>query len=126
MTDVRLGMKPAVKVGLAIAGAAALGLGAYIIFMLATEDRVGKACAHLEGLGEPLVVESLVQYVQRNIVGLGIEREEHVRIEEDGTHPRCMKAFETIEHAYGNRQFERLVKCAEGAPTPNAARECFR
>ncbi|HET9992979.1 MAG TPA: hypothetical protein VFQ65_30800 [Kofleriaceae bacterium] len=100
------------------------GIG-YVIYRLATEDRVSPACEHLEALGDPLAVEVVVQFVQDYVVGLGVEGEKHVRVTSEGTHARCIEAFEDLEHAMGNAQFERKLKCTVDAKTSVEARACF-
>jgi hypothetical protein len=112
----------------ALAGVAIVvlaGIG-YVIYHLATEDRISPACEHLESLGDPLAVEVAVQFVQDYVVGLGLEGEKHVRITSEGTHARCMEAFDDLEHAMGNAQFEHKVKCTVEAKTSIEARDCFK
>jgi hypothetical protein len=84
---------------LAVVGAGMLGVGAFVIYELATEDRAVAPCKHLASFGDPRAVELLVQYTQHRVVIDHLIDTKPVTIQADGAYGRCKEALDILEHA---------------------------
>ena len=110
---------------------AALGIGGFIIFTLATAELGVGACRHLVELAktEPLhdtVIDNLQRYVESNVVGDNLV-DGHSSVHVSGTTPdeRCRSAIDYLDRTMGHGPFTRMLDCMAAAQTGRAATQCF-
>ena len=110
---------------------AALGVGGFVIFKLATAEPGASACDHLAELAkrDPLadkVIDKLERYVESNVARGNLVKGQ-TAVEVSGTTPdeRCRSAIDYLDKTMGHGPFTRMVDCIATARTARAAAQCF-
>lgn len=117
-----------VKIIVALVAVAALGIGAYVVFKLATERRGKPACDRIAELGNdaPRLYDEVAGFVESLVVtDKLVSGKERVKIGGQG-YDRCLAAFDAWEKATGNRAFTKVADCVAKADSAWAVESCLR
>ena len=118
----------AMRIVVALAAVAVLGVGVYIVYSLATERRGKPACDRIAELGPdaPRLYDEVARFVESHVVrDKLVSGTEGVKIGGQGF-DRCLAAFDAWEKATGNRAFTKVADCIEKAKSSRAVEMCLQ